>query len=331
MIEFIAGILAGTVLAYALFRYSINGGSRRQAAIPADENEKRLLGLVENTKDGIYYLELQPKWRYRYAYPPFEQTYGDEQGKLVYDHPKMALERVHPDDRDALLKKLRGEVDYNLPIIYRVAMGNEAARNGEYTLFEEYTTPVYQDGELVAIQGILRDITEKHELQKQLEYRISHDTLTGLYNRDYFEKWKDTYDKNEVTAVALVIIDLDNLKIVNDTHGHRTGDTLLKAAAAFMEAYSSEKVQAARIGGDEFAFMITDTGREELEEWLQDLVRDLSDYNEGRDIPLRLSVGFALSEVSVGRMEALYAEADRRMYEDKNRRKGGGASCEFQG
>lgn len=331
MIEFITGVLAGAVLAFACFRYAAARGSRLQAVIPTDENEKRLLGLVENTKDVIYYFELQPKWRYCYAYPPFEQMFGEEKGKLVYDHPEMAFERVHPDDREMLLKKLRGEVDYNLPIIYRMAMGNEAARKGEYTLFEEYTTPVYKDGELVALQGILRDITEKHELQKQLEYRISHDTLTGLYNRDYFEKWKETYDKTDDTAVALVVIDLDNLKIVNDTKGHRTGDTLIKAAAEFMKAYSSDTVQAARIGGDEFAFMIADLGREELEEWLQSLVRDLSFYNEGRDIPLQLSVGFAFSEVSIGRMEALYAEADRRMYEDKYRRKGGATSSEFQG
>src|SRR5690606_16214001 len=120
-------------------------------------------------RDGFYYFKVKPNFRYLYAHPPFEVTFGEEMGKLVYSNPEMVFERVHPDDREELMKKLRGEIDYSKPVIYRIAIGDEAFNKGEYTRFEEFTTPVYEDGELVAIQGFLRDITEKKGLERQLE------------------------------------------------------------------------------------------------------------------------------------------------------------------
>ncbi|MFD0620796.1 PAS domain S-box protein [Paenibacillus sp. GCM10027629] len=76
-------------------------------------------------------------------------------------------------------------------MIYRIVNGA-----GQYITFEEFTTPVYKDGEVVAFQGILRNITDKLKLQEELEYRITHDSLTGVYNREFIERLIEKYDKN---------------------------------------------------------------------------------------------------------------------------------------
>nr|WP_249435742.1 diguanylate cyclase [Paenibacillus sp. Marseille-Q4541] len=288
------------------------------------EGERRLIGLVENTRDGFYYFELKPKWRYRYANPPFEVTFGEEKGKLVYDHPEMAFERVHPDDTEMLMKKVRGEVDYNQSIIYRIAMGEEAMQEGRYTLFEEYTTPVYLNGELVAIQGILRDITEKRQLEEELKYRLTHDRLTGLYNRDYFEGLMDTFNESENIPIAIVIADLDELKYYNDHYGHKKGDHLIKVSSNLLNTYSTDSVIVSRIGGDEFAILLINTTMLMAQEMIQSIQTDISSYNkDSTDVRIQMSIDYAWNEQSIGKMDSLFIEADRKMYERKKRWKEG--------
>lgn len=322
MTQFVFGLLIGSIITY-IFSVIKNKQLEKRKELISD-NEKMLTGLVENSRDGFYYFEVKPRWRYRYAYPPFEVTFGEEQGNLVYDNPQMAFERVHPDDQKELLKKVNGDIDYSKPVIYRIAMGEEAFNKGKYTLFEEYTTPVYQDGELIAIQGILRDITEKKELERQLEYRITHDNLTGLFNREYFDSLMGKYGKDESTAISILIIDLDNLKIVNDTYGHKQGDQLIKEAANLLNAYSSNTVIVSRIGGDEFAILMISADIMKVEELVQNIRQDIASYSlNNEENELQMSIGYAFNERSIGNMESLYVEADRRMYEDKVMRKKG--------
>ncbi|GGO06488.1 sensor domain-containing diguanylate cyclase [Saccharibacillus kuerlensis] len=321
MTQIMIALLTGAIISYTFLTYQYKRLVKNKKQ--RSDNEKMLIGLVENSRDGFYHFEVKPKWKFRYSYPPFEVTFGKEQGELVYDNPLMAFERVHPDDRDQLFKKVKGEIDYDKPVIYRIAMGEEAFNKGEYRLFEEYTTPVYQDGELVAIQGILRDITEKKELEEKLEYRITHDSLTGVYNREYFDRQMEKYEEEEDTAFGIIIIDLDNLKITNDTYGHRQGDRLIKEAAGILKTYSSKKVVVSRVGGDEFVILLVGTNSEEIEGLVQRIHNDVNIYNSNnQDIEVHLSVGYAFSEQSIGKMENVYMEADRKMYENKRKRKG---------
>lgn len=311
MIWFIFGLFAGAMITYAYSFHVKNSWNTVRGDIT--DNERRLHKLVENTKDCLYYFETKPKWRYTYVYPSLEKILGEEKGKLAYDQPELMLERCHPDDYDLLIKKINGEVDYSKPIIYRIANSQ-----GEYITFEEYTTPVYKDGEVVAIQGILRNITDKLKLQEELEYRSDHDSLTGVYNRGYFDGLLEKYNETEDVPVAILIIDLDNLKQVNDQFGHKQGDQLIKVAAKLLNATSTNDVIVSRIGGDEFAILMTNTSQEQVKELVEGIQADVV---ESREIEIQMSIGYAFNERSIGNMESLYVEADRMMYEDKLRRK----------
>jgi PAS domain S-box-containing protein len=146
------------------------------------ENEKRIFQLVESSKDIIYYYEIKPESKHRYISPSIEHFLGEGILEEAYKNPNLPFELVHPDDYEILLKKINGDLDYSQPIIERWRDDK-----GNYRWFEEYATPIFEKGELIAIHGIIRNIDEKVKLQQDLEYRITHDALTNIYNREFFE------------------------------------------------------------------------------------------------------------------------------------------------
>ncbi|MGG3563300.1 diguanylate cyclase [Neobacillus rhizosphaerae] len=312
MMLFFAGWVVG-ILGFGMYYY-LDKEKRRKEKM---EEDLRFSGLVASTKDIIYYFEKVPGFQFRYVLPPLEHFWGEEMGKEAFVDPEKFFYLVHPDDLDMLWKKIRGEVDYNKPIIYRIRN-----KEGGYNSYEEYTTPVYKDGEIIALQGILRNINEKIRLQSELEYQINHDDLTGLHNRGYFEKKLRKYDEEVNSSVAILICDLDELKRVNDVFGHKAGDVLIKTTAEVLNSFSSEKVTISRLGGDEFALLITDTFIEEVEKLFHSIKDEIhTSYIESLSQHIKMSVGFAYSRNSIHQMEQLFIEADRNMYKNKKDRK----------
>ena len=194
-----------------------------------------MIQVVENAKDILYYCDTKPKLKYGYLSPVVDNMLGPNSLKEHLKYPDKLYEIVHPDDYEILLKKVTGDLDYSKPIILRL-------KNtiGEYIWFEEYATPIYENGEVIAVQGIYRNINDKVELQKKLEYKISHDALTNIYNREYFESKFEYYDTENDVAIAIVICDLDELKYINDHFGHKMGDTLIKETANLLYRISSK-------------------------------------------------------------------------------------------
>jgi diguanylate cyclase (GGDEF)-like protein len=277
-----------------------------------------VLELVENSKDIAYYCEIKPKFQYKYLSSSIEKVLRPNLVEESMKNPYTAFELVHPEDYDILSKKISGELDYSKPIIVR--WRND---KGEYIWFEENSTPIYKNGDLVAIQGIIRNIDEKMKLQEELEYKVSHDTLTDLYNREYFELQIEKYDKNADVSIGIVICDLNNLKFVNDTQGHKVGDRLIKVTAELLNIYSNDKIIVARIGGDEFAILLIDTNPFQIDLLLENITNSISNYNGSRDglFKISLSKGYSNNYSSIGNMEELFIEADNNMYSEKNNRK----------
>lgn len=279
---------------------------------------KTIEHLVENSKDIIYYCEVKPAMKYRYISPAIETLLSPTLIEDSMKNPRRAFEIIHPDDYHILVKKEAGELDFNKPIIQR--WRND---DGEYICFEEYATPIYKDGEMVALQGIIRNITDKVILQQQLEYRATHDSLTELNNREYFETQVDLFDKTEDVPIAIVICDVDELKYVNDTYGHKVGDQLIKETAKILKEFASDQVVIARIGGDEFAILLVQSNLQQVESLLDELQAKIAVFNNNRGafFEIKLSKGYAFSRSSIGKMEELFMKADNEMYKDKNNKR----------
>jgi diguanylate cyclase (GGDEF)-like protein len=171
------------------------------------------------------------------------------------------------------------------------------------------------DGEIMGAIKTVKDFTEYKETQKQLEYLSMHDTLTGLYNRGYFDEEMSRLNNPRWVPVSIIICDLDNLKLVNDTLGHHQGDRLLKAAGAVIRTPFRSSDVIARIGGDEFALLLPKTGAGAAKEAADRIKKAVEHYNLSTpDFPLSLSIGHATGDLPVFNT---FVEADNRMYQEK--------------
>lgn len=181
------------------------------------------------------------------------------------------------------------------------------------------------------IEDLHRQLYEEQQKNEQLMAKTYHDPLTGLHNRSFWEEYLQNFDKHRGLAIVMSV-DLDNLKIVNDRHGHNAGDNLLKGVAAVLKEAVRPEDLVARLGGDEFGILILlpEDALIELSPGI-DLVQVLTDrirqkqqqYNKNHDteIPVEFSIGGQLSLKPPHSFKQFFEQADKQMYTNKSNRK----------
>lgn len=275
-------------------------------------NEKRMYHLVENSKDIIYYFDTL-EFRFKYLSPSLDVFFGEGHLKDCMKDPLLAFRNLHPDDVHVVNDKITGNLDYSKPILQRWK-----EPNGSFLWFEEYATPIYKDDEIVAVQGIIRNVDEKVRLQKELEFQIYHDSLTGVYNRCFFDDRMSRFNEGN-ESVGIILCDLDNLKVTNDNYGHKAGDHLIRETAKLLLVMETDDSAVIRVGGDEFAILSKNVTYETMQATVDRILELIGVYNETHiDQKMSLSVGFSHRNSSTEQMETMYQEADQNMYADKN-------------
>ena len=177
-------------------------------------------------------------------------------------------------------------------------------------------------GQIEQVVMTFFDVTARWETEQRLTYISFHDALTGVYNRAYFEEELHRLEHRRSGSVAIAIIDVDGLKRVNDTWGHKKGDELLvKAAQVLRGAVRSEDV-VARIGGDEFAIILKNSDEVVVEMIFQRLRQALEQEKQKTEelAPLSLSFGYAFAASPEISTLELFKTADNRMYQAKAQR-----------
>lgn len=165
--------------------------------------------------------------------------------------------------------------------------------------------------------AIVSDISERKAMLDHLRHLAEHDSLTGLYNRQYFtdelERVMQRSMRQQGLNCALLYIDLDNFKFVNDTLGHLAGDRVLIEVAGLITKRSRKSDMIARLGGDEFAVLLYDVDLEHAQSTAESYRQLMADYtfrHEGRVVDIGCSIGLAMFEGSVTSREDLMARAD---------------------
>lgn len=204
----------------------------------------------------------------------------------------------------------------------RIHTAERRHSTGQGIVYLEITVSPLKDahGRVIACIEVVRNITERKQKEENLRYISSHDILTGLHNRYYFEQEIVRLERGRHFPVSIVMVDVDGLKEVNDKLGHAVGDTLLwQTAVLLRKAFRSEDV-VARIGGDEIAVLLPDTGNTVAQEMVARIRKRLRKWNASHDIPISLSIGVATAENGSRLLEA-QNEADQRIFKNKLSRK----------
>ncbi|HTX79708.1 MAG TPA: diguanylate cyclase [Longilinea sp.] len=228
---------------------------------------------------------------------------------------EIELALIHPDDRE----------------ISSQALGRAIAEKEACSIERRFIRPdgtiVWVDtrgvvecdpnGNPVKLVGSCLDITARKLAEEKLRYLSTHDALTDLYNRGYFETEMDRLEHSRQFPISIVMADVDHLKETNDGKGHSAGDDLLKEVARVFTVSFRAEDMIARIGGDEFAVLLPNTGATAAENALRRVRRILQEHNKVHtDMPLQLSFGVSTAEKPSPLADVL-READTRMYADK--------------
>ncbi len=281
--------------------------------------ETRLGSLVRNSSDMMSILDADGT--VGYSSPSTLRLLGlDEETAAGMDWS----EHVHPDDQEHVERFLSG--------LAPGASGELECRvrtaTGEWRDVQALATNVSEGGAFEGIVLTARDVTDRRALERTLLHQASHDMLTGLPNRMLLrERLDEALARRRRTGapLALVFLDLDEFKTVNDSLGHAAGDTVLREVARRLDGCIRAGDTAARLGGDEFALLVADLARED--EVLEVAERILAALREpfevgGRVIDPNGSVGIAFASESSETADLLLRDADVAMYLAKDRGKG---------
>lgn len=229
-------------------------------------------------------------------------------GKTIYSLMPPSLAK-HTDSADKELFEHGGIRIYESAISFA-----DGALHDVIFYKATFTTTEKKIGGLV---GTILDITERKQTEERLRYMSTHDPLTGLYNRAYFQEEMERLEQGRQFPVSVVVFDVDRLKFVNDSQGHAAGDELLiRAALVLKGAFRAEDV-VARIGGDEFAVLLPSADADVVQEALRRVVGKI-EQGQTENHPVALSISFGAATASKGdRLEETLRLADHRMYENK--------------
>ncbi|NCB74538.1 MAG: PAS domain S-box protein [Clostridia bacterium] len=191
-------------------------------------------------------------------------------------------------------------------------------KNGEIKIVDVYSCPI-EYNEKKVLFSIIFDVTKREEIAKQNEFLAYHDHLTSLYNRRYFEDEFNRRVKKEEFPVAILLGDIDGFKIFNDTFGHAEGDRALKEVAIKISTIINYKDTLARIGGDEFAIIVSGKTENEIRQYLDVLERGSStaQTNSPEEGIINVSWGYGIQRKIEDTIDMLIEDSESYMYNRK--------------
>jgi diguanylate cyclase (GGDEF)-like protein/PAS domain S-box-containing protein len=242
--------IVSTLLDKAL-RYATE---RTHTMLALKASESRYRELYENVVAGVF--QTTPDGKFMAANPALVRLLGYASEDELLDLSIGEDLYVHADDRTNWLRNMAstGETR-NAELVLR-------RKDGRKIVVLENSRAVRDEaGRILYYEGTLTDITEAHELSRQLSYEASHDALSGLINRREFEiRLQRALDSAQATGAqhAVCYLDLDQFKVINDTCGHVAGDELLRQLAQLLQNRVRSNDALARLGGDEFGLLLHD-------------------------------------------------------------------------
>ncbi|HET9650923.1 MAG TPA: EAL domain-containing protein, partial [Usitatibacter sp.] len=311
------GQVAGTIIT------TVDIGRRKQAEQLLRESESRLRLAMEAAQMGMWYWES--------ATDQFEYSNGvnrlfgrpTDAPHVGYD---VLLERLHPEDRDLFSASMRHAVKHgaDFQVDYRVVWPDGSIH------WMANRAQVYRDdtGWAQRVVGVVMDITDRKMAEQRVAHMAHHDALTGLPNRVLLRdriQQAIAHAHRAGTKIAVLFIDLDRFKTINDSLGHQLGDRLLQSVASRILVCVREGDTVARVGGDEFVIVIpgieTSADASTVAAKILEVLGNAF-HLHGNDLHVGASVGISLYPSDGGDAETLMRNADTAMYAAKDAGRG---------
>lgn len=307
-------LLAG--LAFTLLRtraHALRAATRMTRAYR--DSEELLSSITGNIQEGIY--RGIPGKGLVYVNQALAEMFGFESRQTMRTYEISTL-YADSEQRDALLRLLERDGYYrNQEVEFLRPDGSQ------FTAVNSAAATMGEDGQVRHFDGVITDITERKEAEREV-HRLAHfDTLTNLPNRTLFHirigqvlSQAQRHDR----PVAVMFIDLDRFKLVNDSLGHGIGDQLLIAVARRLTEQFRDYDVISRQGGDEFLLVLPETGANRAARRAEELLRDFAEHPfnvEGHELTVTPSIGIAMFPYDAEEAETLIQHADAAMYHAK--------------
>jgi diguanylate cyclase (GGDEF)-like protein/PAS domain S-box-containing protein len=291
---------------------------RTEAELALREAERRYRSLFDNAIEGIF--RTTPDGQYLDANPALARIYGFESPQELIETLRDIRRQLYVDParREEFMRivKARGSISGFEAQVYR--------KNGDVIWISENARAVFDDqGNVLHYEGTVEDVTERRLYQTRIEQQANYDTLTGLANRSLLN---DRLQQAIFTAasygtrLAVVFVDLDRFKFINDSLGHHVGDQLLKAMAERFKSCVREFDTVARLGGDEFVLLINgQSGPDAVATVMERLLEVISQSwrTAQGEFEVTCSIGVALYPDDGSDAATLLKHADSAMYRAK--------------
>lgn len=296
--------------------------SRRQTQLELANSHARYDELTRSIPVGVYQFRFRADGSYSFEYvsPVFCQILGVH-AALVLADAGSAFSAAHPDDAESLTKSNRESANTLRPFRWE---GRFIVR-GE-TRWLRIAADATQHGDWGSLwSGVVTDVTERKELERELEHQAHIDMLTGLSNRRHFFELAEkelSRARRHHEPLAMLMLDVDYFKQVNDTYGHDVGDTVLRKMGEICTGVLRNNDILGRLGGEEFAILLPETAMEQALETAERLRHAVADSGvqtrDGKGLHLTVSLGVASLESQDGNVDAILKRADEALYAAKN-------------
>ncbi|MBP1755964.1 MAG: Diguanylate cyclase [Firmicutes bacterium] len=286
-----------------------------------------IIGLGEESFRKNYYPELQDK------ISDLEQMYARNRALLstipdillVSNQKGQIIPFSTPSSKDqTMIDEILNSEEYIriLESGVKEVLDHDILYTNEFSITKNYNTIYYEarfrKSEYNEVLIILRDMTERIQLEKQLRKLVDRDSLTGLYNRRCFEQQLVQLTGQNLNNITMISIDINGLKFINDTLGHLIGDSIIMKAGYYIDQIFGELGLVARIGGDEFGVILHGVEETIIKEQLNALNDLVEQHNrDSLTSTLSLAYGYSFHKEGLVNMELLYQEADNIMYQSK--------------
>lgn len=293
---------------------------RRKIEDSLRESEEKYHLAMDAAQDGLW------DWNVNtgevYYSPGWNRILSEE--RVPHDYESWE-KRIHPDDKARIIESLTAHLEGEIGAWQEEHRLRGANGSWVWVLGRGRVVSRDESGRPLRMVGTMTDISERKRAEEKLEYLATHDTLTGLYNRNELEfRLREELMRAEryKHALSLFMLDIDHFKSVNDNYGHQVGDSVLQRFARLLEESIRQTDYAARYGGEEFIIILPETGLSEAKDLADRLLVNISGMvikvGDDSEINITASIGVSTFSEHGTSLDKLVSIADSAVYAAKD-------------